>query len=296
MMSMLMMVGLAAAGFAPRVDAPGSILVSSSLRLPSTAAPRLMVAEGAIGIVLHPSSSELSAALISSRVERTVPGDFHDYAVRSLDVTSLDGVAAGSGWQVLGPEGTQHCTVAGFSHIASVDATISDLGAPCGEPLVIAEVSCEAPLNGYMPHLAVPDGRSVHAARPLGGKDFIEDISDPRLAPLVATDLFQRHRADRVFFSVQALSLRGENITLLSGSVLSEESAVPIVAVFRDGQALLVREGTGELVVDLDGDGEVEVLGMAPLDNVVGYATHWVLADARGIQTAVTLSWCEAGC
>jgi len=236
-----------------------------------------------------------------------IPGDFHAYAVRSLDVPALDGVALGSAWSVAGPSGAMTCSVTGFEHISAPDNGVTDVGAPCGAPLVQATLDCSGDFSHYGPSVALPAGARPALGVPVGEPEYVEHIDDHHLAPLVADPVFQARAASllvddedgevEVYFSRQVIDFGGQAMALLSGSVMSERDLFPFAAVVGPDGALVMRhEGGGSALVDADGDGAPELLGWSPVPGAISYAVSFVLVDDDAVREMATLNWCETGC
>lgn len=299
----LMIVGVVGAGVVARPDL-GEIAPSETLQLPTSASAARLFApsSGKHAMVLHPGELERNMALLASRSEGVVYGQIHDYAVRSLDVSSLDGVSVGSAWQVFGPAGAATCSVTGFEHVEAIDPVVSDAGAPCGQPLVQAVLSCEGATGAvYGEGIAIPAVVPVSVAE-TSSDVFVEARDHAALEPIAATALFQEHEralAERgeveVSFSSRSVLLDGAEMTILSGVLYAPGDAVALSAVVRDGVVVYAGEGAVSTVFDIGQDGKIEVLGWDTPDSAVSGVT-WTLRDADHTLAQETINWCEAGC
>lgn len=301
------LMGLALASGPSVWDALGSIEASDALALPLGGhSPRMVIADGVQGMVLAPRVTDLEVALVRSHLDHRIPGVFHDYEVHTLDVETLDGVQRGSVWQVMGVDGVQRCHVSGFEYVASVDAAVRDVGAPCGQPLVIAALDCERDLGfAEVPMLAVSAQHELHVAEAVAAPVWSDVSTHPQLRPLIESSAWHSARQLLLLddedgrlatsFSMQSLSLNGEPVTVLTGRLDTEMTFTTLSMVLQPGQSPLVMEGRAVMVMDLNNDGRVDVLRASDAGEA-GVAQQWSLAGDVMMFGDVVINWCDVGC
>lgn len=235
------------------------------------------------------------------------------YARYALPDRSLDGVAVGSAWRLLGSGKELACTVTGLGLIASPGFSMGSeigTGAPCMAPLVFADIDCGGqalPWEG----LAVPEGSGAQVAT--AGEPVSIETPMGAVTAALRDEAIRAVRAEAsVWASEQGEPLRTELST--TAYALGERSMLAVEGRFLTGEGEdfcggqdvsaewggLMLDGAprgmhampdGRIlgVFDLDGDGSPEVLEQD--------ASGTVLRGAGGqIIRRSDEEWCVCGC
>ncbi|MFT5684149.1 MAG: hypothetical protein ACI8RZ_005090 [Myxococcota bacterium] len=235
-------------------------------------------------------------------------GTYHRY---DLNVTTVDGLSIGDRWRLSGEQTNAVCTVSGFEMVASPEAragaTEEDAGAPCSAPLFVARVDCAQDATGAW--FAVPASAPVPVwATKADGeitlekrRQLLRDGTVSGLQAAVSEGAANRNEPMKSEVTTQTYRLGDHTIQSVKGTFYTgagedecggEDLASRWSTLIIDG-AVRPPEQTWRYwlsgVIDLDGDGEPEVL-----EQING---EQQIRDASGnVLRAHMPEWCVCGC